>query len=355
MAPFPRPLHAPLHARPLSSSSCPVRTRPLSLPFSPFPPPGPAIIRSSIPGARPLSHSVRPAAAPVSPCAAAPFPSLFTIPRASFAKKRCPRRCGAPRGIPARAAGLTRRGRGPGFRACVARFCGLPRARGAGDGATVAAGHKTGLPRGRGAGIRRNGRQNRQAGPTRAGARRGYGPGFRACIVRFCGPTRAGGAGGGATVAAGHKTGLPRGRGAGIRRNGRQNRQAGPMSAVGGGGAAPASVLASFDFAACRAREGTRMAAQRSLPGIKPACRAGGARVSAGMVGEIVRPACRARERGGGAAPASVPAPLAFAVCRAREGRVAAQRSLPDIKPACRAGGARVSGGMVGEIVRPAR
>lgn len=157
MAPFPRPLHAPLHARPLS------------LPFSPFPPPGPAIIRSSIPGARPLSHSVRPAAAPVSPCAAAPFPSLFTIPRASFAKKRCPRRCGAPRDIPACAAGLTRRGYGPGFRACVARFCGLPRAGGDEDGgATVAAGHKTGLPRGRGAGIRRNGRQNRQAGLPRA-------------------------------------------------------------------------------------------------------------------------------------------------------------------------------------------
>ena len=96
MEPIPRhrpgPLHAPLLARPLSFSSCPVRTRPLSLPFSPFPPPGPAIIRSSIPGARPLSHSVRPAAAPVSPCAAALFPSPFTIPRASFAKKRCPRR-----------------------------------------------------------------------------------------------------------------------------------------------------------------------------------------------------------------------------------------------------------------------
>ena len=73
----------------------------------------------------------------------------------------------------------------------------------------------------------------RAAGLTR----RGYGPGFRACVARFCGPTRAcGGEDGGAMVAAGHKTGLPRGRGAGIRRNGRQNRQAGPMSAVGGGG-----------------------------------------------------------------------------------------------------------------------
>ena len=160
--------------------------------------------------------------------------------------------------------------------------------------------HKASLPRRRGAGIRRNDRRNRQAGPTRAGARRGCGPGFRACIVRFCGLPRAGGAGGGATVAAGHKTGLPRGRGAGIRRNGRQNRQAGLPRAVGGGGAAPASVPASLDFATCRAREGTRVAAQRSLPGIKPACRAGGARVSGGMIGKIVRPACRARWAAGG-------------------------------------------------------
>ena len=159
----------------------------------------------------------------------APFPDTARLHRKG---KRCPHQCGAPRGIPARAAGLTRRGCGPGFRACIVRFCGLP---------------------------------------------------------------RAGGAGGGATVAAGHKTGLPRGRGAGIRRNGRQNRQAGPMSAVGGGGTAPASVPAPLAFAVCRAREGTRVAAQRSLPGIKPACRAGGARVSAGMVGKIVRPACRVR------------------------------------------------------------
>ena len=263
MAPFPRPLHAPLHARPLSSSSCPVRTRPLSLPFSPFPPPGPAIIRSSIPGARPLSHSVRPAAAPVSPCAAAPFPSLFTIPRASFAKKRCPRRRSDTAGV---------RPRLPCLRRSLLRSAARERG-----------------------GWRRNGRCR-------------------------------------------HKAGLPRGRGAGIRRNGRQNRQAGLPRAVGGGGTAPASVPASFDFAARRAREGTRMAAQRSLPGIKPACRAGGARVSAGMVGKIVRPACRARERGGGAAQAFALASFDFAACRAREGtRVAAQRSLPGIKPACRA------------------
>lgn len=95
----------------------------------------------------------------------APFPDTARLHRKG---KRCPHQCGAPRGIPARAAGLTRRGCGPGFRACVARFCGLPRARGAGGGATVAAGHKTGLPRGRGAGIRRNGRRNRQAGPMSA-------------------------------------------------------------------------------------------------------------------------------------------------------------------------------------------
>ena len=180
MAPFPRPLHAPLHARPLSTSSCPVRTRPLSLPFSPFPPPGPAIIRSSIPGARPLSHSVRPAAAPVSPA-----PPLLSRPFLQFRAPPLQKNA-------VRAAGLTRRGCGPGFRACLVRFCGLPRAgRDEDGGATVAAGHKTGLPRGRGAGIRRNGRRNRQAGLPRAGARRGYGPGFRACIVRFCGPTRA--------------------------------------------------------------------------------------------------------------------------------------------------------------------
>lgn len=82
----------------------------------------------------------------------------------------------------------------------------------------------------------------RAAGLTR----RGYGPGFRACIVRFCGPTRA--------------------------------------------------------------REG-RVAAQRSLPGINPACRAGGARVSAGMVGEIVRPACRARWAAGAR---TLPRPTVF-------------------------------------------
>ena len=117
------PCMPPLHARPLSSSSCPVRTRPLSLPFSPFPPPGPAIIRSSIPGARPLFHSVRPAAAPVSPCAAAPFPSLFTIPRASFAKKRCPRRRSDTAGVRPRLPCLRRsllrsaaRGKGRGWR-----------------------------------------------------------------------------------------------------------------------------------------------------------------------------------------------------------------------------------------------
>ena len=188
---------------------------------------------------------------------------------------------------------------------------------------------------------------------------------------------RAGGAGGGATVAAGHKTGLPRGRGAGIRRNGRQNRQAGLPRAVGGWGAAPASVPAPLAFAACRA---------------------GGARVSAGMVGKIVRrpdargsaagvrprlsrlhrSILRPDARAGGAGDGSTVAAghktglprggrrgrgPGFRACivrfcgptRAREGRVAAQRSLPGIKPACRAGGARVSGGMVGKIVRPAR
>ena len=226
------PLHArplsssscPVRTRPLSSSSCPVRTRPLSLPFSPFPPPGPAIIRSSIPGARPLSHSVRPAAAPVSPCAAALFPSPFTIPRASFAKKRCPRRRSDTAGV---------RPRLPCLRRSILRPD--ARAGGAGGGATVAAAIK---PACRAGGARVSGGMIGEiVRPARcAGGRRGCGPGFRACVARFCGPTRAGGAGGGATVAAGHKTGLPRGRGAGIRRNGRQNRQAGPTRAVGGGG-----------------------------------------------------------------------------------------------------------------------
>ena len=153
MAPFPRPLHAPLHARPLSSSSCPVRTRPLSLPFSPFPPPGPAIIRSSIPCARPLRPSP-------------PAPPLLSRPFLQFRAPPLQKNA-------VRAAGLTRRGCGPGFRACIVRFCGPTRAgRDEDGGATVAAGHKTGLPRGRGAGIRRNGRRNRQAGPTRAGGAR---------------------------------------------------------------------------------------------------------------------------------------------------------------------------------------
>ena len=177
------PARPPLRARPLSSSPFSLRARPLSLPFFPFPPPGPAIIRPSIPCARPLRPSP-------------PAPPLLSRPFLQFRAPPLQKNA-------VRAAGLTRRGRGPGFRACVARFCGLPRAGGDEDG--------------------------------------------------------------GATVAAGHKTGLPRGRGAGIRRNGRRNRQAGLPRAVGGGGAAPASVPASLDFAVCRAREG-RVAAQRSLP-----------------------------------------------------------------------------------------
>ena len=225
MAPFPRPLHAPSARarsprRPAPSARARSPLRFLRFP-RPAPPsstlPSPALGRFPIPCTRPLRPSP-------------PAPPLLSRPFLQFRAPPLQKNA-------VRAAGLTRRGCGPGFRACAARFCGLPRARGAGGGATVAAGHKTGLPRGRGAGIRRNGRRNRQAG-------------------------------------------LPR--------------------AVGGGGAAPASVPASLDFATCRAREGTRVAAQRSLPGIKPACRAGGARVSGGMIGKIVRPACRARWAAGG-------------------------------------------------------
>ena len=134
--------------------------------------PSPALGRFPIPCARPLRPSP-------------PAPPLLSRPFLQFRAPPLQKNA-------VRAAGLTRRGCGPGFRACIVRFCGLPRAgRDEDGGATVAAGHKTGLPRGRGAGIRRNGRRNRQAGLPRAGARRGYGPGFRACIVRFCGPTRA--------------------------------------------------------------------------------------------------------------------------------------------------------------------
>ena len=71
--------------------------------FALLPPRAPTLpsvfsVSSARPRHHPLFHTVRPAAAPVSPCAA----------------------------------GLTRRGCGPGFRACVARFCGLPRAVGGG-------------------------------------------------------------------------------------------------------------------------------------------------------------------------------------------------------------------------------
>ena len=251
MAPFPQPLHALPSARAHS-------------PFRFFRFPRPAPPSSALPYRAPGRCARLPLRRPSFP---APFPDTARLHRKG---KRCPHQCGAPRGIPARAAGLTRRGCGPGFRACVARFCGLPRAGGDEDGgATVAAGHKTGLPRGRGAGIRRNGRRNRQAGPMRrwaAGVRPRL-PCLRRSLLRSAARERGG-----------------------WRRNGRCRHKAGLPRAVGGWGAAPASVLASFDFAACRAREG-RVAAQQSLPDIKPACRAGGARVSAGMVGKIVRPA----------------------------------------------------------------
>ena len=162
-----------------------------------------------------------------------PFPDTARLHRKG---KRCPHQCGAPRGIPARAAGLTRRGCGPGFRACVARFCGLPRARGAGGGATVAAAIK---PACRAGGARVSAGMVGEI--VRPACRARWAAGVRPrlpCLHRSIlrPDARAGGAGGGATVAAGHKTGLQRGRGAGIRRNGRRNRQAGLPRAVGGGG-----------------------------------------------------------------------------------------------------------------------
>ncbi len=167
MAPFPQPLHALPSAR----AHSPLRPSPSTRAHSPFrffrflrpAPPS-----SALPYRAPGRCARLPLRRPSFP---APFPDTARLHRKG---KRCPHQCGAPRGIPARAAGLTRRGCGPGFRACVARFCGPTRAGGAGGGATVAAGRKTGLPRGRGAGIRRNDRRNRQAGPMRrwaAGAR----------------------------------------------------------------------------------------------------------------------------------------------------------------------------------------
>ena len=157
MAPFPQPLHALPSAR----AHSPLRPSPSARarsPFRFFRFPRPAPPSSALPY-RALGRFPIPCARPLRP--SPPAPPLLSRPFLQFRAPPLQKNA-------VRAAGLTRRGCGPGFRACIVRFCGLPRAgRDEDGGATVAAGHKTGLPRGRGAGIRRNDRRNRQAGPMR--------------------------------------------------------------------------------------------------------------------------------------------------------------------------------------------
>ena len=121
MAPFPQPLHALPSAR----AHSPLRPSPSARAHSPFrffrfprpaPPssvlPSPALGRFPIPCARPLRPSP-------------PAPPLLSRPFLQFRAPPLQKNA-------VRAAGLTRRGYGPGFRACIVRFCGPTRAVGGG-------------------------------------------------------------------------------------------------------------------------------------------------------------------------------------------------------------------------------
>ena len=126
MAPFPQPLHALPSAR----AHSPLRPSPSARAHSPFRFfrfPRPAPPSSALPYRAPGRCARLPLRRPSFP---APFPDTARLHRKG---KRCPHQCGAPRGIPARAAGLTRRGCGPRL-PCLHRSILRPDARGKGRG-----------------------------------------------------------------------------------------------------------------------------------------------------------------------------------------------------------------------------
>lgn len=92
--PCARPL-SPGHGSVSSAPACPPPRAPALLFVLPRPhaPALPSVfsVSPARPRHHPLFHTVRPAAAPVSPCAAPPFPSPFLIQRASIAKENAVR------------------------------------------------------------------------------------------------------------------------------------------------------------------------------------------------------------------------------------------------------------------------